>query len=88
MWDASNPPGVRAYLRDGSLSELTDERIDTVVERANLPAASLSYAFLRPLGGALPEAGWAYHAVGLWPPVPALDAGQLAWVDGFVDAVG
>jgi hypothetical protein len=88
MWDASNPPGVRAYLRDGRLPELTDSGIDAVVERANLPAASLSYAFLRPLGGALPESGWAYQCAGLWPPVPALDAGQVAWVDGFVDAVG
>jgi hypothetical protein len=85
IWDASNPPGVRAYLRDGRLGELTDGCIDAVVARANLPAASLSYVFLRPLAG---DAGWAYQCAGLWPPVPALDRGQVAWVDGFVDAVG
>ena len=87
IWDTSNPPGVRAYLRGAHLRELPDECIDTVVARANLPAASLSYVFLRPLGGAL-DPGWAYQCVGLWPPVPALDPGQVAWVDGFVEAVG
>ena len=56
--------------------------------RANLPAASLSYAFLRPLGGALrSDAGWACQCVGLWPPVPALDHGQVAWVDGFAETL-
>jgi hypothetical protein len=88
IWDTSNPPGVRAYLRGAHLRELPDECIDTVVARANLPAASLSYVFLRPLGGALPDVGWAYQCVGLWPPVRALDPGQVAWVDGFVEAVG
>ena len=58
-----------------------------MVARANLPAASLSYVFLRPLGGALADAGWACQCVGLWPPVPSLDPGQVAWVDGFVEAV-
>jgi FAD/FMN-containing dehydrogenase len=87
IWDTSNPPGARAHLRDASLAELPDEAIDTVVARANLPAASLSYVFLRPLGGALDVAGWACQCVGLWPPVPSLDPGQVAWVDGFVEAV-
>ena len=87
IWDTSNPPGVRAHLRDAVLPELPDEAIDAVVARANLPAASLSYVFLRPLGGALDVAGWACQCVGLWPPVPSLDPGQVAWVDGFVEAV-
>ena len=30
---------------------------------------------------------WACQCVGLWPPVPSLDPGQLAWVDGCVEAV-
>jgi FAD/FMN-containing dehydrogenase len=90
MWDASNPFGARAHLRSGLVRELSDDCIDTVLARANLPAATLSYAFLRPLGGAVtvPNAGWAYDCVGLWPPVPTLDPGQVAWVDGFADAVG
>ena len=87
IWDTSNPPGVRAHLRDASLRELPDDAIAAVVARANLPAASLSYVFLRPLGGALDVAAWACHCVGLWPPVPSLDPGQLAWVDGCTEAV-
>ena len=35
----------------------------------------------------IPRAPWAYRAVGLWPPVPALDAGQAGWVDGFAAAL-
>jgi hypothetical protein len=99
IWDASNPAGTRVHVRSAFLRELSDECIDAVVARANLPAASLSYVFLRPLGGALsagrpeemaleiPDAGWACECVGLWPPVPALDRGQVAWVDGFAQAV-
>jgi len=89
MWDASNPFGARAHLRSGVVRELSDDCIDTVLARANLPAATLSYAFLRPLGGAvaIPNADWGYECVGLWPPVPTLDRGQIAWVDGFADAV-
>ena len=99
IWDASNPPGTRVRLRGAFLRELSDDCLDTLVARANLPAASLSYAFLQPLGGALarlrpdamalniPAASWAYQCVGLWPPVAALDRGQLAWVEGFAEAI-
>jgi hypothetical protein len=37
--------------------------------------------------GAL-DPGWACQCVGLWPPVPSLDPGQVAWVDGLVEAIG
>jgi hypothetical protein len=89
IWDAGNPAGTRVRLHSADLRELSDACIDTLIARANLPAASLSYVFLRPLGGALapPDAGWACQCVGLWPPVPALDRGQLQWVDGFAHAV-
>jgi hypothetical protein len=82
IWDAGNPAGVRAHLTSAFLRELPDDCIDTVLARANLPAASLSYAFLRPLA-----TGWTYQCAGLWPPVPALDRGQLAWVDGAAEAL-
>src|SRR6185312_9543969 len=97
IWDASNPPGARVRRARAFLRELSDDGIDAVIARADRPAASLSYAFLEPLGGAvadrddmaleIPDADWACHCVGLWPPVPALDHGQLAWVDGFAEAV-
>ena len=97
IWDASNPPGARVRRARAFLRELSDDCIDAVIARADRPAASLSYAFLEPLGGAvadrddmaleIPDADWACHCVGLWPPVPALDHGQLAWVDGFAEAL-
>jgi hypothetical protein len=85
MWDDGNPEGARSYVREVFLRELADNRLDALIARADRPAASLSYVFLRPLGGALPDAGWACHCVGLWPPVPDLDRGQIAWVDGIAD---
>ena len=99
MWDDSNPVGTRSYLRGAFLHRLSDATLAAAVERVNRPAASLSYAFLQPLGGAvartgdemalnIPDAPWAYHSVGLWPPVPSLDDGQRAWVDGLAGAVG
>jgi hypothetical protein len=85
MWDDSNPEGAHSHVREVFVRDLPDARLEAMIARADLPAASLSYLFLRPLGGVLP-AGWACHCVGLWPPVPELDAGQIAWVDGLVEA--
>ena len=98
MWDDSNPVGARAYRRGAFLRALPDAGLAAAIGRADMPAASLSYVFLQPLGGALgrvedmalriPDAPWAYQCEGLWPPVESLDAGQRAWVDGFADALG
>jgi len=98
MWDDSNPEGARAYRRGAFLRGLSDAGLAAAVARADMPAASLSYVFLQPLGGALgraedmalriPDAPWAYQCEGLWPPVASLDAAQRAWVDGFADALG
>ena len=81
MWDDSHPEGTRSHVRQVVVSELPDARLDAIVERANLPAASLSYVFLRPLR----DPGWACECVGLWPPVPELDRGQIEWVDRLAD---
>jgi hypothetical protein len=82
MWDDSHPEGTREHVRRVLVPELSDARLDAIIERANLPAASLSYAFLR----MDPDATWACECVGLWPPVPELDRGQIAWVDGLAEA--
>jgi FAD/FMN-containing dehydrogenase len=99
LWATGNPPGTHVQIRAGFLRELSGTGLDAAVERADRPAAALSHVFLQPLGGALarlpadatalrlPRAPWAYHCVGLWPPVAVLDAGQAAWVDGFADAL-
>lgn len=78
IWDTSNPPGVRVRRTCTEVPELSDAVIDAVIERADLPAATLSHVFLRPL-----LSGWDAQCVGLWPPVAALDPGQVAWVEGF-----
>ena len=99
MRDAHNPRGTRVRLRGGFLPELSDECLEVAVARADMPAASLSHVFLQPLGGAVsradpgemafrvPDADWAHHCVGLWPPIAALDAGNAEWVDGLADAL-
>ena len=89
MWDASNPFGVRAHSRSGLVRELSDDGIDTVLaprEPARRDALVRVPAAPR-RGGHDPDAAWAYECVGLWPPVATLDPGQVAWVDGFADAV-
>jgi FAD/FMN-containing dehydrogenase len=83
MWDDSHPEGTKSHVRKVFLRELPDARLDAIVERANLPAASLSYVFLRPLT----DPAWVCECVGLWPPVTDLDRGQIEWVDGLAEAV-
>ena len=34
-----------------------------------------------------PDAPWAYECLGLWPPVPALDPGNIAWAAGVAEAM-
>ena len=38
-------------------------------------------------GGWPLAAGWGYQCAGLWPPVPALDRGQLEWVNDAAEAL-
>jgi hypothetical protein len=71
-------------VREGALGEPSDAQLAAAVERANLPAASLSYLFLRRPGA---DGPWAYDVVGQWPPVDGLDDGQRQWVDGVADAL-
>ncbi len=99
MTDLQNPWGMRTYARSGVLDELRDEAIDAALAAAHAPAAALSHLLLRPLGGALdrldaattgaptPVGGWAYECRSLWPPLPTLDAGNIAWADAVAGAL-
>lgn len=99
MTDLQNPPGMRAYLRRGHLTELTDEALECAIAAASRPASSLSQVLLTPLGGALtkledtalsrrvPGTGWAYQCLSLWPPLPELDDGNTSWACGFAEAM-
>jgi len=87
IWDTSNPPGVRAHLREASLRELPDEAIDTVIARANLPPrASPTFSSGRSAVRSTSPDG-PVSASGCGPPVPSLDPGRVAWVDGLMEAV-
>lgn len=99
MTDLQNPAGMRAYLRRGYLTELTDEALAATIDTASRPASSLSQILLTPRGGAMaaldgntvslrvPSAGWAYQCLSLWPPLPELDDGNISWARGFADAM-
>lgn len=89
MTDLHSPWGMRAQRTVGLLSDLTDEAVDRLVVAADAPASALSRVSLWPLGGAVarPDASWRYECLGLWPPVPALDPGELSWVAGVEEAL-
>ena len=82
MTDTQHPFGMRAERRVRTLDALSGETLDALLEAAAQPAGSaLSRVVLRPRGGVLEGAPWAYECLGLWPPLPGLDAANLAWVD-------
>jgi FAD/FMN-containing dehydrogenase len=93
MTDLQHPFGMRGRRSSGFLAELSDDCVDAALAAADAPAAALSHVLLRPLGGALgradraamaldlPDARWAYECLSLWPPVPALDRGNIAWTE-------
>lgn len=99
MADLQNPFGMRACLRRGYLTELTDEALESAIAAASRPASSLSQVLLTPLGGAMaglddqamslrvPRTGWAYQCLSLWPPLPELDDGNISWARGFAEAM-
>jgi hypothetical protein len=87
--DSRIPYGMRLHRRTASLRELPDDGLEAVIAAADRPGASLSHVLIRPLGGAVGEDGatWAHECIGLWPPLPSLDAGNIDWVDGVARAV-
>ena len=88
MWDASNPFGVRAHSVAGRARAVgRRHRHRASPARTGPPRRSRTCSCGPSAGRARRRRAWAYECVGLWPPVPALDPGQVAWVDGFADAV-
>ena len=82
-YDLHHPFGMRAAWRSGTFPALTDAILDAALDAANSRPRRSPYLLLRPL-----RDGWAYDCLGLWPPLPALDAGNEAWVDRAVAALG
>lgn len=99
MTDLQNPYGMRCHLRGAFLGKLSDAAVEAAIAAANRPAGSLSQVLLQPLGGAMgrldrdrvalnvPDAPWAYQCLALWPPLPSLDQGNIAWTEGFCGAM-
>jgi hypothetical protein len=82
MTDTQQPFGMRCERRVHPLGGLPDDLLDAVLEAAARPSGSaLSRVVLRPRGGVLDGAPWMCECLALWPPVPSLDAANLAWAD-------
>jgi FAD/FMN-containing dehydrogenase len=81
-YDLHHPFGMRADWRSGTIGAPSEHVLDSALEAASAPASALSFLLLRPL-----RDGWAYDCLGLWPPLPDLDAGNEAWVDRVVTAL-
>jgi FAD/FMN-containing dehydrogenase len=88
--DAGNPPGRRNYWTSDLLTDLPDEAIDALVERANAATSPASVTIVAPYGGAVAEvpedavpiggrsARWFYHCYGIWTDHD--DQRHIGWV--------
>lgn len=96
--DEGNPPGLQGQFDAAFLDALTDDAIDDALRvGADIPSP-MSVVLVQPLGGAYArvtaqesalghrDAGWAYHALSLWPD-PADSEANRAWNARFVDAL-
>ncbi len=88
MTDTQQPFGMRCERRVRALDALDDNLLDGALEAAGRPSGSaLSRVVLRPRGGVLDGAPWSCECLALWPPVPSLDAANLAWADRVEEAL-
>ncbi len=89
---------IRRYWKGHYFRELTDEAIDTLIERADAATSPLTQVLLIPMGGALArvpndatalggrEAPWQFHAIGAWADGAESDR-HIAWVRETADAL-
>ncbi len=98
MLDAGSPRGVREYFKVDSLSELSDETVDTIVDQAEQLPAPFGQLILAPMGGAVgrgdddamaltvKDAPWVYFCLAMWMD-PSEDERNVAWARGFHEAM-
>jgi len=96
--DAGNPWGIREYFKIDYLRELSDEAIDTAVEKAAGIASPFTQVILAPLGGAvartdrssmaldIPDAPWFYFYLAMWWEEADTDQ-EVGWSRAFMDAM-
>ena len=99
MFDATSPPGNRNYWRSNFLTELNDEAIDTILERAGgMPANPYSVMFFEHLEGAVGrvdpqdtafsnrDAKYNFTIIASWAD-PVEDEQYVTWTRSFGDAM-
>lgn len=89
-----NPPGMQHYWKAGFLQELTDEAIETFIDRAADVRSPLTANIMIPLGGAVArvpddaaplrfrDAGWNYHILSQWAD-PVVSEENIRWTRDF-----
>jgi FAD/FMN-containing dehydrogenase len=98
MFDPFVPHGWHRYWKSVELPSLTDEAIDTLVERAPAFTSPKSYCIVFQLGGALSrvaddtaysqrDAAYNVNVNAVWTPEDADGERHIAWARDFFDAV-
>ncbi len=99
MFDAAVPHGWHYYWKSSELPELTDEAIDTLVERAAAQTSPRSYCIVFQLGGALGRVGEAETAFSqrdaafdvnvnaVWTEDDPEPGRHIAWTREYFDAM-
>ena len=98
MIDGGNPWGIREYFKVAYLRELSDDAIDTAVEKAAGIASPFTQVILAPLGGAvsrtdrsamaldIPDAPWLYFYLAMWWEEGDTDQ-EVGWARSFMETM-
>ncbi|MDQ2940251.1 MAG: FAD-binding oxidoreductase, partial [Actinomycetota bacterium] len=98
LLDPGNQPGFRNYWRGEYLTELSDEAIETHVERAREPLSPFNQIIIFRIGQAVKAVGdedsafshrdadYMVHPIGMWED-PADDERMIGWVREFSEAM-
>jgi FAD/FMN-containing dehydrogenase len=98
LLDPGNQPGFRNYWRGEYLTALSDEAIDTYVERAREPLTPFNQIVIFRIGQAVKAVGeddsafshrdadYLVHPIGMWED-PAEDERLIGWVREFSEAM-
>ena len=98
LTDEGTPHGLQGDFEASFLDALPDAAIDAALAQGERIPSPLTTVLIQPLGGAYArvpadatalahrDAGWCYHALGLWPD-PSDTPRNRAWTQDFVTAM-
>ena len=98
MIDGGNPWGIREYFKIDYLRELSDDAIDTALEKAAGIKSPFTQVILSPLGGAvartdresmaldIPDAPWFYFYLAMWWEEGDTDQ-EVGWARSFMETM-